>query len=68
MLLWSHKSHGYIIVWRVIFVGSNFRGKSEKALKIFVVLNFVTATSLGAWHCCISDDVINTRARDLLCY
>ena len=21
-------------VWRVIFVGSNFRGKSEKALKI----------------------------------
>ena len=33
---------------------------------IFVVLNFVTATSLGAWHCCTSDDVIDTRARDLL--
>ena len=33
---------------------------------IFVVLNFVTATSLGAWpwHCCINDDVINTHARD----
>ena len=32
---------------------------------IFVVLNFVTANSLGAWHCCINDDVIDTRARDL---
>ena len=32
---------------------------------IFVVLNFVTATSPGAWHCCISDDVIDTHARDL---
>ena len=57
-----------ITVWRVIFVGSNFRGKSKKALKInFMVLNFVTATSLGAWHCCISDDVIDTSARNL-CY
>ena len=28
---------------------------------IFVVLNFVTATSPGAWHC-IRDDVIDTRA------
>ena len=28
-------------VWRVIFVGSNFRGKSEKALKInFCGFNF----------------------------
>ena len=49
-------------------MGSNFRGKSEKALKlIFVVLNFVTATRQGAWHCCTNDDVIDTRARDLLC-
>ena len=36
---------------------------------IFVVLNFVTATSPGAWHHCTRDDVlIDTRARDLLCY
>ena len=50
-------------------MGSNFRGKSEKTLKNnFCGLNFVTATSLGAWHCCTSDDVIDTRARDLLCY
>ena len=35
---------------------------------IFVVLNFVTAISTGAWHCCISDDVIDTCARDLLRY
>ena len=55
-------------VWQVIFMQSNFRGKSKKALKInFRGLNFVTATSLGAWHCCISDDVIDTRARNLLC-
>ena len=36
---------------------------------IFVVLNFVTATSPRAWHC-ISDDVIDThsqsRSRSLL--
>ena len=33
---------------------SNFHGKSEKALKlIFMVLNFMTATSLGVWHYCI---------------
>ena len=44
----------------------NFRGKSEKALKIFMVINFMTAISPGAWHCCTSDDVINTRARNLL--
>ena len=51
------------------FRGSNFRGKSKKALKVnFRGLNFVTATSLGAWHCCTSDDVIDTRARDLLYY
>ena len=47
----------------------NFRGKSENALKInFMVLNFVTATSPGAWHCCTSDDVIDTHASDLLHY
>ena len=50
-----------------IFVGANFRGKSKKALKInFVVLNFVTATSPGVWHCCTSDDRY-TRSH-LLCY
>ena len=32
---------------------------------IFVVLNFMTATSPGAWHCCTSDDVIDTCAHDL---
>ena len=30
---------------------------------IFVVLNFMTATSLRAWHCCISDDVSNNQER-----
>ena len=51
-------------------MGSNFRGTSEKALKInFVVLNFVTATSTaGARHCCTNNDVIDTGARNLLCY
>ena len=29
---WMHTA--MTTVWRVIFVGSNFRGKSEKALKI----------------------------------
>ena len=66
--------------WRVIFVGSNVRGESEKALKIIDIIDYVNvvyniyvkinfrvfkAISLGAWHCCISDDVIDTRARDL---
>ena len=39
--LWQGKSAAVVFqmyreytVWRVIFVGSNFRGKSEKALKI----------------------------------
>ena len=50
-------------------MGANFSGMSEMALKInFRGLNFVTATSPGAWHCCISNDVINTHARDLLRY
>ena len=33
-------------VWRIIFVGTNFRGKSVKrpSKLIFVVLNFVIAT------------------------
>ena len=53
------------IQW-VIFRGANFRGKSEKALKlIFVVLNFVTATSPGDQDC-TSDDVINTSTRSRL--
>ena len=29
---------------------------------IFVVLNFVTATTPGMWHCA-TDDVIDTHAR-----
>ena len=33
-----------------------------KVCNIFVVLNFVIATSPGAWHCCTSDDVITPRA------
>ena len=45
-------------VWRVIFVESPKRPSKL----IFVVLNFVTATSLGAWHCCISNDVIYTHS------
>ena len=54
-------------VWWVIFVGSNFHGKSKKALLIkFRILNFVTATSPWVRHCCTSDDVIDTRAHDLL--
>ena len=51
-------------VWRVIFVESPKRPSKL----IFVVINFMTATSPGAWHCCTNDDVINTSARDLLCY
>ena len=50
-------------VWRVILVGANFRGNLKRPSKsIFVVLNFVTVTSPGAWHC-TSDDVIDIRAR-----
>ena len=41
-------------------MGANFRGKSEKALKI--ILNFVTVTSPGVWHC-TSDDVIDLHAK-----
>ena len=48
-------------------MGSNFRGKSEKALTVnfrdFKNRDSNSATSLGAWHCCISDDVsIHTLA------
>ena len=46
------------------FVGTNFHGRPSNL--IFVVLNFVTATNPWAWHCCTSDDVIDTHARDLL--
>ena len=46
-----------------------FRAKSEKALKlIFMVLNFTAATSPGAWYCCTSNDIIDTRACNLLYY
>ena len=42
-------------------MGSNFRGKSKKTLTInfhgFKFRDSNSATSLGAWHCCISDDV-----------
>ena len=48
-------------------MGSNFRGKSEKALKInFRGFKFRDSTSPGAWHCC--DVVIYTHARNLLYY
>ena len=48
-------------------MGSNFRESPKRPSKLFfVVLNFVTATSSGAWHCCTNDDVINTCAHDLL--
>ena len=69
-VIMTHEISLSYTVWRVIFVGSNFRGKSEKALKNnYHGFIFVTATSLRlvAWHCCTSDDVINTRTRDLLC-
>ena len=48
----------------LIFVESPKRPSKS----IFVVLNFVTATSPGVWHCCTSDDVIDTRGRNLLSY
>ena len=50
-------------IWQVIFVESS---KMPSKLT-FVVLNFVIATSPGAWHC-TSDDVIDTRAHDLARY
>ena len=56
-------------VWQVIFVRGNFVESPKRPSKlIFVVLNFVTATSPGVWHCFTSDGIIDTRARDLLCY
>ena len=56
-------------VWRIISWGLTFVESLKRPSKlIFVVLNFVTATSPGAWHCCTSDDIIDSRARDLLCY
>ena len=50
-------------VWRIIFVESLKRPSKL----IFVVLNFVAATSPGAWHCCTSDNVFVTRAHNLVC-
>ena len=48
-------------------MGSNFRGKSEKALKInFRGFKFRYSNQSGAWHCCTNDDVIDTRARERL--
>ena len=48
-------------------MGANFRESLKRPSKfIFVVLNFVIATSPGAWHC--DGVIIDTRARDLLCY
>ena len=58
----------YYTVWRVIFVGSNFCGKSEKALKInFRGFKFRDSNQSRGIHYCTSDDVIDTRARNLLC-
>ena len=50
-----------------VCMAGNFRGKSEKALKInFCGFKFRDSNQSRGWHYCISDDVINTRARDLL--
>ena len=52
-------------------MGANFVESLKRPSKLilkFVVLHFMTATSPAAWHCCTSDDVIDTRTRDLLCY
>ena len=50
-------------------MGANFRGKSEKALKMnFYGFKFRDSNNTGAWHC---TSVIDTRAdlaHDLLCY
>ena len=44
-------------------MGFNFRGKFEKALKInFRGFKFRDSNQSRAWHCCTSDDVINTRS------
>ena len=51
--MYSQQLH---IVWRVIFV----ENPKRPSKLIFMVLNFVAATSPGAWHC-TSDDVIDTH-------
>ena len=49
-------------------MGSNFRGKSEKALKINLRgFKFRDSNQYRAWQCCTTDDVIDTGAHDL-CY
>ena len=56
-------------VLQIIFMGANFRGKSEKALKIIFrgfKFRYSNQTSPGAWHY-TSDNVIDTRALDLAC-
>ena len=45
----------------------NFCGKSEKALKInFRGLKFRDSNQSRGVACCTNDDVINTRAHDLM--
>ena len=66
-LSWKRVSgipYGGKFSWGLIFVESPKRPSKL----IFAVLNFVIANNPGAWHCCTSDDVIDTRARNLLCY
>ena len=55
-------------------MGVNVRGKSEKVLKSNVYgFKFRDSNqSTCTWHCCTSDDIIDTSAHDLarylLCY
>ena len=44
-------------------MGANFHVKSKKVLKI----NFLGSNQSRGVHC-TSDDIIDTRTRDLLCY
>jgi hypothetical protein len=53
-------------VWRVIFGGANFCGKSEKALRINFSgfkLNFRDSSPVRGCGAAQNDDVINTRSR-----
>ena len=64
-LLWGCD---YNTVWRVIFVGSNFRWKSEIVLKInFCAFKFHDSNQSRGVALLQSNNVIDTRSRDL-CY
>ena len=55
-------------IWRVIFRGANFCGKSEKALRIkFHGFKFRDSNPVqGRGTYCTNDDVIDTHARSPL--